>query len=152
MNSIQKIIEEALGKYDQEVEKALWGQIQKIIKETGEFKADKWMLEVIRPSIDLKPGILKDYDYVFSIDGAVRLRPTLKFPSSIKDDILIGARVGHYQRVTPSINAGTHKLFISGVQEIDMVIGDPLQFSFELTIHSNDSRVRNHIKDKLEYK
>ena len=152
MNSIQKLIEDVLGKYNEDVEKAIWGQIRVIIKETGEFKAKDWTLHIVRPDVTVENSMIVDgHNYVFSIEGAVKLVPKPNYPKTIKDDILVGGLVRKYKRVTPNISPNSAVIIMEGIQVIDMVDGNDLRFSFYLEIKGIDYRIRDHIESKLEY-
>ena len=148
MNPIQKIIEDALGEYNEEVDKVIWAQIQKIIKNTGKFEADKWVLEVISPYIMEGNDKLRESNFIFSINGAVRLVPKPQAPREIKDSILTGAQIRQY---TMESLPGYTNIIIKGYQDVDMVLNGSLRFNFELEIRSTDTRLGTVIEESLGY-
>lgn len=149
MNKINEMIENTLGKYEQDVDDAVFLQIRKIIRATGSFNADDWVLEMKRPSITTQD--FEGYTYVFSIEGAIRLVPrySLAQNTHIVDDILIGGLISQYKVMNPHFHPEAIKIVIKGIQVIDWANDNDLRFSFDLEIRSSDPRIIGYIQKKL---
>jgi len=148
LNQIRKLIEDVLGEYDKEVDDIITRQILKIITQTGKFNADDWILEVIRPEVSSSPVDTEGSQYVFSLDGAVRLIPKPQAPREIQDSLLEGAQINHYKTES---RPGYVNIVIKGHQNIDMVVGGSLRFNFELEMRTTDTRFGGVIEESLGY-
>lgn len=149
MSQIKKLIEDALGEYNEEVDKAIVGQILKIIKTTGKFIADEWMLEIKRPDITTENSMITDgHEYVFSIKGAVKLVPKSKIPQIIKNSILKGAKIHHYKAESLP---GYINIVIKGHKDEEMLVTPPIRFNFELEMRATDTRLGTVIRESLGY-